>query len=735
MNQRHKKAVRRNRGEQGQVLILAVVALILVIIAILLLFDVQTIIRGKIKSQNGVDAAALTAAEWQKHSLNLIGELNLVRATGTLISDPYGPFLARGILEDPRSNAAEFFAELPNPINPDEFTLFPDKSSFYFYKEDGSLDEERMASEILKALNYVGKQKAYLASLDDLVSQLQTRVSFVGPLIAFGAAQQAAKNNGITYDDEAGEFYKYYLELIGGAAHNRGASVYERITSSSIHGYPWREPYFRMVSSIADLGEKRNALTGEDATVAYGIAAGTKIKFAGMPSLVGNPPTDISFYLGQREFYDWIHGRNWCELYRILREDFSGNWWGDFECEYEFDFSEQSEILPLNISFEGRNTDPYEEAFGKLQSDNGNRISLDRFDIRSDGLFTEQFNRENPFYDPAITRDTFETQTDDRHIDITNKYTISISRETRDSIINDPETFLVTYYNDEDADLRYDLLPELSWATFNDKWIAYDSDQTEWNEYLRGKFKEGMDYQSGALAFFELQQDSVTITGSMGRPRDSRGQDVGQVFASAHTNGESMRVSHALRNMNNINRIVANAEAKPVGRIQCSDGTYLRPFEAGRMVLPLFTETALIPIALEPVEGFSSALDIPWLFYLTEFVPLLSGSPSIQDSWEEAAVQYPDHLKYFWYYVQALHMLNDPVYRQEGLNWLNTPAVWTEDEEGNSVVLYNRYEHECLGLGKPQSYGLGGVGGHGPGSGINHGGGGISSKGGPDKLH
>ena len=88
---RHETAFRRQRGEQGQVLILAVVALILVIMAILLLFDVQTIIRGKVKAQNGVDAAALTGAEWQKHSLNLIGELNLVRATGTpeeAASDP-----------------------------------------------------------------------------------------------------------------------------------------------------------------------------------------------------------------------------------------------------------------------------------------------------------------------------------------------------------------------------------------------------------------------------------------------------------------------------------------------------------------------------------------------------------------------------------------------------------------------------------------------------------------------
>ena len=763
MNQRHKKTVRRNRGEQGQVLILAVVAIVLIIIAILLLFDIQTVIRGKVKSQNAVDAAALTAAEWQKHSLNLIGELNLVRATGALLSEPYGPFLARGILEDPHSNAAEYFADLPNPIVLNKFTLFPEKKSFYFYKEDGSLDKEKMAREILKALNYVGKQKAYLAGLDDLVSQLQTRISFVGPLIAFGAAQQAAKNNGVTYDREAGEFFKDYLERIGGLNRSEGASIYERIASTSIHGYPWRQPYFHMVSSIADFEDKYNAITGENETIAYGIAAGTKIKFAGMPSLVGNPPTDLSYYLGLREFYDWVHARNWCELYRALRLDYSGTWWGDFDCDYEYDFSEQSEILPVNITFAGKDTGPYEEAFGQhgttcncngacgarcncvvscSDTDGRKKVALNQFNIRSEELFAEIFNRENPFYDPEVRREEPVITQDGDRIQITSRYTVSIPSEIRKSIMDDPESFLLTYYNDEDAGRLYDLLPELSWATYNDKWMAYDDDQTEWNEYLRGhKFKAGMDYQSGAQAYFELKQDTETITGSMGRDiRNSDGNsrhspDVGQVFASARTDGEAQRLSRSLRYMGNINRIVTNAEAKPIGSILCADGTRIRPFEAGRMILPVFTDTALIPIALEPVEGFSSAIDVAWLYYLTEFVPLLSGSPSIQDSWERAEELYPAHLKYYGYFVQALHMINDPNYRLEGLRWLEAPAVWTQNEDGERVVLYNRYEYDCLGFGKPHVHGDGGVGGRGPGSGISHGGGGVPTKGGPDKLH
>ena len=176
---RNRTALRRQRREHGQVLILAVVALILVIIAVLLLFDVQTVIRGKVKAQNGVDAAALTAAEWQKHSLNLIGELNLVRATGTLISDP---FFAKGILDNPNSNAAEFFADLPQPLTPEEYTKFPEKAEFY--NGDGSLNVEKLMEEVLR----VEKEKRYLDALDaDSARRSRPRRTTASPTIRIPA--------------------------------------------------------------------------------------------------------------------------------------------------------------------------------------------------------------------------------------------------------------------------------------------------------------------------------------------------------------------------------------------------------------------------------------------------------------------------------------------------------------------------------------------------------------------
>ena len=81
------RSMRKHRNESGQTLIAAVIVLLIILLAIFLLFDVQNLIRGKVKAQNAVDAAALTGANWQMHTLNLIGELNLVKASTLMISD------------------------------------------------------------------------------------------------------------------------------------------------------------------------------------------------------------------------------------------------------------------------------------------------------------------------------------------------------------------------------------------------------------------------------------------------------------------------------------------------------------------------------------------------------------------------------------------------------------------------------------------------------------------------
>ena len=718
---------RRGRGEHGQVLILAVVALILVIIATLLLFDVQTVSRGKIKGQNGVDAAALTAAEWQKHSLNLIGELNLARATATLVSDP---FFARGVLGNPDSNAAEFFADLPETISPEEFTLFPEKKEFY--NSDGSLDTEKLMQEIVR----VEKEKRFLDALNDLVSQLQTRIAFSGPLIGFGAAQQAAKNNGITSNSEASEFFILYLNSIG------NGGIYEHIAPVFVKDYAWRMPYYSMLNSILDYSVAQNEFTRETENRAYGIAVGTKFSFVGSPTVVSASASPLAPFIGDKDFYLHILGRNWCWLSRamnnskrtgntndydferghyvphqesILEYPFSGAWWSDFECDLRSDFSGQSEILPLHIDFSDS-----EETYNTAKETK----ALSRYVNGGTRLISDLFNREIPYeYEVTDDIETSEEHNGNKHT----YYTL-----TNITIAINSALFEQTY-NDEDADRRYDLLPHLSWATYDEEWGTYGNNKQEWEEYLRGNFKQGLDYLSGARAYFEAEQETVTVTGSMGanRQHGSRPPDVGQVFSSSNTNGEAHRVSVALKRIDRatgIDTIRANATAKPIGRIRTEDGTFLRPFEAGRMVLPVFTETALIPIALEPVEGFSM-LDIGWLYYLAEFVPLFSESSSLEDAWRRAAERYPNHLGYFSDYYRALVLIGDPNYRQQGLNWLNTPAMWTRDNNGNRQMLYNKLETECLGLGKTQSSGGGGGGGGGVVRGTKQ------SKGGPVPAH
>ena len=67
------------KGRQsGQVLLVGVIMMVVLLIAMLVLFDVHNVIRAKLKTETAQQAAALTGADWQKESLNLVGEVNLL---------------------------------------------------------------------------------------------------------------------------------------------------------------------------------------------------------------------------------------------------------------------------------------------------------------------------------------------------------------------------------------------------------------------------------------------------------------------------------------------------------------------------------------------------------------------------------------------------------------------------------------------------------------------------------
>ena len=122
------------------------------------------------------------------------------------------------------------------------------------------------------------------------------------------------------------------------------------------------------------------------------------------------------------------------------------------------------------------------------------------------------------------------------------------------------------------------------------------------------------------------------------------------------------------------------------------------------MILPVFDDTAMIPISLEEVEGISDdgSFTTSWLYYLMDFVPELGESPTITDALERAVSRNPDRWGYYMPYYLALLLLNDPGVRQEGLDWLekhkeeyehgngggNATPVYHAEDNGNEFKLH-----------------------------------------------
>lgn len=251
-----------HRREAGQTLLLAVLAIIVLLIAALFLFDLQTIIRVKIKSQTAADAAALAGARMQMESLNLIGEINLIKACTVLITD---------------------------------------------FAADSSEESLMAASENL--------------------TEMQARISFVGPLLGVGAAQQAAKNNGMVDPGEVlnnPEYNEFSLSSYINQLRDDdiyGSDDYEQI----IEGYEWRPPYIEMLEAINN----------------QGVAAG--------PSGV-SPNVNTLYSL---DLINAILTEFWChdELRWLIKDDsnFNGQWWQGLVSDVGF--VEESELLPLFIRF------------------------------------------------------------------------------------------------------------------------------------------------------------------------------------------------------------------------------------------------------------------------------------------------------------------------------------------------------------------------------------------------
>ena len=279
---------------KGQVLLLGVAVLVVLLICALLMFDLHNAIRAKIKVESAQQAAALAGSQWQVAGLNMIGELNIVKAC-TLMLD-----------EDSEIEATPFVP----PENSENLT--PEQ------------------------LEYLAK-KHRLASRVRTLNEAQSRVAFILPLLGYAAVQQTAKQNGMGNVEPALQYY--YEEALPMHDHK----------DKAIQGYFWYEPYRRLIKTILDQKAvvRCNARISELPEVWSNAKGGRRI--------ATDSQIDFSVLLSDESLYDSIESGNFChwQLIRIAKAGvyLDHPWWKITYTPGQF--IGQSEILPLGVKYGG----------------------------------------------------------------------------------------------------------------------------------------------------------------------------------------------------------------------------------------------------------------------------------------------------------------------------------------------------------------------------------------------
>ncbi len=305
------------KNERGQVLILSVIIMIILLMMVLFIFDMQLAIRAKMKVETAEQAAALTAAEWQRNSLNLIGELNLVKA-GEVMLEGYSP-------------------------------------SF-------GLDSDGVKNE----------KMWHIANSCRAITEMQSRIAFIGPLIAFGAAQQAAKYNGmniydtykstdsVSYESSndgtlLGDRFSYNTEFgqdsdkkyIYDDLRNYRFKLdnYYRSVPEICNYYLWREPYLNMIANIRDRGL---AVRGSGINMMNNIT----------PAWLARESTYRTVLALDKYGTDSIRAKELKTQLQRPDSYWEGDWW---KVSYTLaGFPEQSEIYPLFVYFSSNDPDNIE---------------------------------------------------------------------------------------------------------------------------------------------------------------------------------------------------------------------------------------------------------------------------------------------------------------------------------------------------------------------------------------
>jgi len=280
---------RRGRSESGQTLLLGVVMLLVLTLSALIIFDMHTVIRAKLKVETAQQSAALAGAQWQKESLNLIGELNLIKACAALLEG-----------ENQWSE--------PLPVKREE-------------------------------------RRAALQCRIDHLSEMQTRIAFLGPLVGFAAAQQAAKSNGLPAHKDLSD----YVNRLKTDSRYRESEQNPGGAKDVISGYRWREPYTDLVESIMN----------------NGIAVYPNVRMTGSPTVYPTELASETFYDAIRELRAAIQksdpplsGQNYWHALRNFvipapgypsnDNDYTEKWW---DVDYSRSrFPSESEIYTLGVS-------------------------------------------------------------------------------------------------------------------------------------------------------------------------------------------------------------------------------------------------------------------------------------------------------------------------------------------------------------------------------------------------
>jgi hypothetical protein len=454
----HPRALRRR--SRGQILMVVVVVMVVLLVFAFFLFDLQGIVRLRARTQNGVDAAALAGASWQGRTLNMIGELNLLKATTAMLT------------------------AFPQAQVPDD-------------------------------------EAATLKASSELMTQMQGRLSYVGPLMGLAAAQQAAKENGMR---SVGEYTGMLEEHLRDCFNDTGDGAwYENVYGNDPDslGFNWVPFYGSLLSGIVSDGIAANPVNPH--------------LLRGVPQLNGAGGS----LLANPEFYDAVYGCDFCWFYRRGIGpnhgpiDLSGITYSRTPQAY----FPGSEFLPLYIDF------------AKGLSVVG------RSDVA--GLLAERGQEELPADQPG--------------------------------------------------------LDEVRWAVYQSDWnqtANYDFV----NKYLRSNFRQEYTYGGACARFITLSTPQYVS------------QKRSWKYGDAAPSGSD---------------VTSVAAAKPFGSIGGA------PPQSTGIVLPVFTETRLIPVALVTASAFSEIPD----FY--KFIVEYFGHPDYPNVPPELKTKYN-------HYLEAINRYNDP---------------------------------------------------------------------------